>query len=519
MKKTLKLFVVFFAIVLLSNCEKEPIQNNIKTENNLGILIESVSIEELQQNEKLASTIDGIASAFDINKRITKKSKGGINSNDNSFTILTDKILKVKTDSSEVYTFKIKKPTLASSSFENFVIQKKYDNNYNFYIYRFTFDVGGKNNDFPYKIRRKRVSSDQINIGKFHNFLKQNDLPDGCYDAYCIKSPRTFECDWILEPTDCPSNGSGNDNNNSGDNDGNNDNNGGSWGDINPDGISNNGGVTDGDDDDDAITPIIEEFCQEGYILDGSGNCVTEAYFDEQIFIDDEFKDNPCLKGVYDDMGKASKFKEYLNNFDENFTNPVANLRFSVGVHPIYPNATAVTDEPDNYLIKITFNPNTLNRPKLDIARTMIHEVIHAEMYRKLLSIAKQPNIPWTEEFIHSLKNDYKGLTDYYTRYWLEWPLDQQPGDPQHQLMAEHFIDIIVQALKDVDSSLTDLQYKAIAWAGLKGTSEPNALNQLDPATGLPQNPTVAWSNVPLAERLLLNSTYETFKSSNTNCQ
>lgn len=179
------------------------------------------------------------------------------------------------------------------------------------------------------------------------------------------------------------------------------------------------------------------------------------------------------------------------------------------------PNATAVTDEPDNYLIKITFNPNNLSRPKLDIARTMIHEIIHAEMYRKLLSVAEKPNIPCTRDFILSLKHDYKGLADYYTRYWLDLPLDQKPGDPQHQLMAEHFIDIIIQALKDVDDSLTDLQYRAISWAGLKGGTT------LSSTTGLPlnENSTVAWKNIPLAERLLLNTTYANYTATNSNCQ
>ena len=49
-----------------------------------------------------------------------------------------------------------------------------------------------------------------------------------------------------------------------------------------------------------------------------------------------------------------------------------------------------------------------------------MHEMIHAEMYRKLLAHVQQPEIPWTEEFIHSLKNDFNGLADYYTRWWLK---------------------------------------------------------------------------------------------------
>jgi hypothetical protein len=258
------------------------------------------------------------------------------------------------------------------------------------------------------------------------------------------------------------------------------------------------------------------ENCCDKTNLDGSigVNLLTKEEFLDQIVIDQNFKDNPCLKKVYEDMGKAASIKNYLQNFDPNFTNPIANLRLTVGVHPDHPDATAVTNEPNNYIITITFNPNKLNRPKLDVARTMIHEIIHAEMYRKLLEVARQPNIPWTEEFIHTLRNNYEGLADYYTRHWLELPLHQQPRDPQHELMAEHFIGIISKALKNVDNSLTDQQYRAIAWTGLKGTG-----GELDANTGLPPNPTIAWSLVPLSERLLINSAYKDFSTSNSNCQ
>ena len=111
------------------------------------------------------------------------------------------------------------------------------------------------------------------------------------------------------------------------------------------------------------------------------------------------------------------------------------------------------------------------------------------------------------------MRNDFPGLVGYYTPYWLELPLDQQPGDAQHQLMAKHYLKIIVQALKEYDNSLTETQYKAIAWTGLRGKGI------IDKDTGLPINPTVDWKNTPLAERLLLNKTYLDFLANNPNCQ
>ena len=133
------------------------------------------------------------------------------------------------------------------------------------------------------------------------------------------------------------------------------------------------------------------------------------------------------------------------------------------------------------------FNPNQLDRPKLDIARTMVHEIIHAEMYRLLLSKAQQREIPWSKQFIESLVNDYPGLYDYYMRYYYyDMPNGIPLGDPQHEMMAQHYREIIENALREYDGSHSDDTYKALAWIGLIGDSPIN------PNTGLPPNPTKA---------------------------
>jgi hypothetical protein len=60
-------------------------------------------------------------------------------------------------------------------------------------------------------------------------------------------------------------------------------------------------------------------------------------------------------------------------------------------------------------------------------------KLLHAEIYRKLLSLAKQGNIPWSD-FITSIKNDYPGLTDYYTRYEYNVAPGQQPTNTQQRV-------------------------------------------------------------------------------------
>ncbi|MEO1023892.1 MAG: hypothetical protein AAFW89_15210, partial [Bacteroidota bacterium] len=161
--------------------------------------------------------------------------------------------------------------------------------------------------------------------------------------------------------------------------------------------------------------------------------CDFEEEFME-IILDPSFTNNRCLDHVYNKAGQASTFKDILQNFDEDFS--VAHLKLSAGTHPQYPNVNAITYAPSNYIIEIQFNPNKLDRPSVSIARTMIHELIHAEIYRKLLSVAQQPSIPWSESFIKSIANDYPGLHDYYMRFVYNIPAGQNPTSAQHQAMA-----------------------------------------------------------------------------------
>jgi hypothetical protein len=225
-----------------------------------------------------------------------------------------------------------------------------------------------------------------------------------------------------------------------------------------------------------------------------------EDHFDKHIFIDQDFKDKPCLKAVYNAMGKATKFKEYLQNFEADMS--VADLRFTADDNfksnetPSYHNAMAITKPPlANNVIKIKFNTdpstsgNILEKPDVFKAVAMIHELIHADMYRKMLDAVKaaeinQTNLQWDtwpnntdfEDFIESLENKYFGIFDFYTRF--EWNTSN-PSSAQHQLMADRYRNIIKQALTDYDSTLTDTQKEALSWIGLNDAN------------------VVAWQNYP----------------------
>ncbi len=222
-----------------------------------------------------------------------------------------------------------------------------------------------------------------------------------------------------------------------------------------------------------------------------------DADFTYEVILDEEFVNNDCLKSVYDDMGKAPTFNNYLQNFDGEFSG--AHLRFSTSTTlPSTTNAT--TSAPENYVITITFNVNNLNRPSLSVARTFIHEIIHAEIFRKLLSVAQQPNLQnLTPAITQQIRNDYPGLYDYYIRWKNNIPIGMNLTTAQHQAMAQHYRDIIKQALQEFDNTQTNEVYDALSWIGLKNT--------------------IAWNNLTQPEIDSIDQTIINFENNNSNCQ
>jgi len=253
-------------------------------------------------------------------------------------------------------------------------------------------------------------------------------------------------------------------------------------------------------------------------------NSLLDEVVVEEITLDNSFVNNPCLKSVYDQMGKSNKFQEYLQNFEPNAS--VADLRFtaddSFGTRPEfanYHNAMAVTSPPLNSNeIKITFNTDTntsgdiTEKPDVFKAVAMIHELLHAEMYRKMLGAVKAAEISgnnlnwanWTSEqfynnFLDSLENKYFGIFDYFTRYNYGIPVGNNPNDWQHEQMAQHYRDVIKQALTDYDSSLTETQKEALSWIGLNKANIK------------------AWQNLTQPERNSINNTITQIKNTFSN--
>lgn len=234
-----------------------------------------------------------------------------------------------------------------------------------------------------------------------------------------------------------------------------------------------------------------------------------EVDFSYRVIVDDSFKENECLNDIYEAMGKAPTFNGFLQAFNSSMS--VANLKFGSKnnfgtVYEDYTNAMAITNTPlSSNMINIDFNTdpstsgNILNKPDVFKVVSLIHEVLHAEMYRKMLDAVKateitSTNLNWRtwplgtnfDDFVESLENKYFGIFDHYTRY--DWD-DDAPDNAQHQQMAGYYRDVVKQALTEYDPSLTLAQKEALSWIGLnsadivawqlKTPEEQEAINDL----------------------------------------
>lgn len=206
--------------------------------------------------------------------------------------------------------------------------------------------------------------------------------------------------------------------------------------------------------------------CPIGFVKIGD-NCA-KIVEDDQIF--NELTDK--AKCVYDKLEELSTgFKNAIKKFDGEF--PVSHLKFimeDLGTPRAETRAPDGAGSSPDYVITIAINSNSnihgaSYRPNLMTAKTIAHEVIHAEMFRKLLSLAKQGNLNfsnWTRQqqidFTLAIKNDFPGIYDYYRRH----------KDWQHEQMASHYRQTIADILKDFDNNQHQSQfYLDVAWEGL----------------------------------------------------
>jgi len=202
---------------------------------------------------------------------------------------------------------------------------------------------------------------------------------------------------------------------------------------------------------------------------------------------------NGRVKCIYQRlMNSNSKFKNSIQKFDGQF--PVSHLKLSINNH-LEENVYGITLLPVDYVTEIQFNESSFNGlSDLGRATVFAHEIVHAEIFRKMLSAAQvgtllpdssNMTIQQQTDYVKSLKNNFPGLYEYYlTRYKPTW---------NHEMMANHYRSTIADIIQEFDNSrLPRSTYEAVAWLGL-GELETNTS-------------TIAWKNLSIEQKAIIKA-------------
>ncbi|KAF9660041.1 hypothetical protein HBA12_07340 [Tenacibaculum mesophilum] len=215
-----------------------------------------------------------------------------------------------------------------------------------------------------------------------------------------------------------------------------------------------------------------------------------EVDFEEQIIN----KLTGKAKCVYEKLKSNSLIKKTLQEFDG--TDALINLL----IEEKDIEEEGVSGETSYGIpIKITLDtPDMNNTPSLWGAYTIIHEAIHADIYRKVFITGGLLYTPPNTYTLNGTRADFPTLFDYYDNY---------PNNAHHNYMADYYRTAMEKGLKEyatlIGKTYPNQLYKDLAWAGLHNTK--------------------AWDNMyadPIytrnEQRRILNS-INNFKNSGTN--
>ncbi|MDE5492409.1 hypothetical protein [Elizabethkingia meningoseptica] len=208
----------------------------------------------------------------------------------------------------------------------------------------------------------------------------------------------------------------------------------------------------------------------------GGGSSDTDSPLELPLAFDIDtqgLKKNKCANSVYISLkSKVGLFKNLLGNFDDN--NSILNLSFFIKDIPapvgLLTMGQTSTEGIRKGYINITLNPNGLGSTNLGIAKTFIHEMIHAKMIRDLVNAGWDGDKSLKEINPESLPT----LLDAYKKYNYN-----DDNMSQHKFMSEYYIPKIANALAQFDGNKHDkADYENLAWTGLQTTDAYKALSK-----------------------------------------
>lgn len=182
-----------------------------------------------------------------------------------------------------------------------------------------------------------------------------------------------------------------------------------------------------------------------------------------KIKVDTSIVNNQKASCIYTKLGGNRVFQELINDFDNN--SGTLNLTFVLGSTPPY---TGLTRSAPPYKdVTIIIDKAKLEaRRTVEVARTFLHESIHAKIFADLSKVGGYENLN---------KDNFPELFDAYVFYKTNGQKDAVDR-VHHEYMANKYIDIIAAGLQQFDTrnlnnpEINIDHYRALAWEGLSET-------------------------------------------------
>ena len=210
------------------------------------------------------------------------------------------------------------------------------------------------------------------------------------------------------------------------------------------------------------------------------------------------------INNIYQDFECNSKiFSNLLQQFKQE--HPVVHLKWQYSDTLASNVAGMLLDTLVHYNLIILLNEQLLKKlPPLCVAKTMIHELIHADILLKMLSLEKSRPANMGSRDFENLesalkKQHYPTLYYYYNEYIYS-------ATSQHAYMSDYQVDVIKKALKQFMPKMDEKICEAVAWQGLK------SMQVWDKNTGgYDLKPTPGWERLGEQGQLEIDRIYKDY--------
>ncbi|PIV93096.1 MAG: hypothetical protein COZ17_05415 [Flavobacteriaceae bacterium CG_4_10_14_3_um_filter_33_47] len=210
--------------------------------------------------------------------------------------------------------------------------------------------------------------------------------------------------------------------------------------------------------------------CPDGYFPDANGNCVDSLY--DKIDASGLTGKEKCIDNLLTENGNDF-IQSLLNNFDGDDSEfDIIIKSASELISPSGGNDKGQTHSPNsnNEIIIEISSSSVSSMSAIETAKTILHEYIHADIYRKLLTEEDKTN------------PEILNFQDTYNKYKEQFK--DELATTAHQTMGYLYVNSMRDALKAFHKNVlksdyekytnynghepTDLFYEALAWRGLK---------------------------------------------------